>query len=509
MSTEAVFLTLVIDAYEDCYVVTVDIPGTFMHADMDEIVYMKLEGVMAELLVRVHPEKYGPYMTVEHGRKVIYVQLLKALYGTLQAALLFWQNLSSFLIDVLGFVPNQYDSCVVNKMINGKQCTIGWHVDDLKISHVNSAVVEDIVSRLNDQYGKEEPISMHRGKVHDYLGMQLDFTQHGKLVLSMIEYIKNVLSEAPDDMQGTASTPASAYLFDVNLTCAKLNPTQAEQFHHITAQLLYLCKRARPHIQTAVAYLCTHVSHPDVDDWKKLGWCVQYLHGTIDLPLTLEIDGTREMKWWIDASYAVHQDMCSLTGVAISLGKGALYSSSTRQKINTKSSTEAKLVGVSDALNMVIWTRNFLNQQGFDVSNNIVYQDNQSAILLETNGRASSGHQTVHMNICYFCVTDHINQGELQIEYCPTDDMLGDFFTKPLQGAWLKQFRRIILNLETDVALPITTTRPQECVETPRVCMSPTTTGTHQTWPGDKHGNEVVSRHAIHIFWISNPTRRR
>jgi len=75
----------------------------------------------------------------------------------------------------------------------------------------------------------------------------------------------------------------------------------------------------------------------------------------------------------------------------MSLGKGGIYSSSTRQKINTKSSTEAELVGVSDALNMVIWTKNFLSDQGFQVTDNVVYQDNQSAILLEANGRASSG----------------------------------------------------------------------------------------------------------------------
>jgi len=68
----------------------VDIPGAFMHAEMDEVVHVKLEGVMAELLVCVNPDKYGPYMTIEHGKKVVYVQLLKALYGTLQAALLFW-----------------------------------------------------------------------------------------------------------------------------------------------------------------------------------------------------------------------------------------------------------------------------------------------------------------------------------------------------------------------------------------------------------------------------------
>jgi hypothetical protein len=87
---------------------------------------------------------------------------------------------------------------------------------------------------------------------------------------------------------------------------------------------------------------------------------------------------------------------------AMTLGKGAVYSTSTKQKINTKSSTEAELVGVNDAMPLVMWTQNFLEGQGYDVQDNVVYQDNQSAILLENNGRASSGRCTRHINIRFF-----------------------------------------------------------------------------------------------------------
>jgi len=132
----------------------------------------------------------------------------------------------------------------VNKDINGKQCTIAWHVDDLKISHVYPEVVENIVRLLNEQYGKEEPITVHHGQVYDYLGMQLDFSQEGRVILSMIEYIKNILADTPDDIQGTASTPASSHLFDVDPLSPNLDSDASEKFHHITAQLLYLCKWA-------------------------------------------------------------------------------------------------------------------------------------------------------------------------------------------------------------------------------------------------------------------------
>jgi hypothetical protein len=98
---------------------------------------------------------------------VIYAVLAKALYGTVQAALLFCKNLSGFLIDKLGFVMNKYDRCVVNKTINGKQCTILWHVDDLKISHVNVKVLEDIVDELSEKYGKEAPTPNLNTAIYD------------------------------------------------------------------------------------------------------------------------------------------------------------------------------------------------------------------------------------------------------------------------------------------------------------------------------------------------------
>ena len=79
--------------------------------------------------------KIRKFATKENGRLTIYTMLNKALYGTVQASLLFWTNLSSFLTQELGFETNPYYSCVANKTINGHQMTIGWHFDNLKISH--------------------------------------------------------------------------------------------------------------------------------------------------------------------------------------------------------------------------------------------------------------------------------------------------------------------------------------------------------------------------------------
>ena len=96
----------------------------------------------------------------------------------------------------------------------------------------------------------------------------------------------------------------------------------------------------------------------------------------------------------------------------------------------------------------IIWTRYFLENQGYGVHKTKIYQDNQSAMLMEKNGKASTSKRTRHINICYFFVADRVQNNEVTIEYCPTGDMTGDFFTKPVQGTPFKKFWNEILNCE-------------------------------------------------------------
>jgi hypothetical protein len=131
------------------------------------------------------------------------------------------------------------------------------------------------------------------------------------------------------------------------------------------------------------------------------------------------------------------------------MGQGASGAQSSKQKLNTKSLTEEEFVGVKDNISQVIWCRSFREAQGEAISGNIVYQDNQSAMKLRQNGMKSSGKRTPwHINIRYFFVTNHIAVGELNVEYCPTLDMIRDYFTKPLQGSLFRKFRNTILGVD-------------------------------------------------------------
>ena len=132
------------------------------------------------------------------------------------------------------------------------------------------------------------PITASYGKQHKYLGMMLDYSRAGKVKISMADYIKLILHNAPADMSGTVATRAGSCLFKIHdANPVILTGEKKDDFVHVFMQLLYLSQQARPDIRTAVSFLCGRLHHPDMDDYKKAARVVKYLHGTIDLPLTL------------------------------------------------------------------------------------------------------------------------------------------------------------------------------------------------------------------------------
>ena len=385
ITTEVVFLTAMIDALENCDMAIIDILGAFMQADMDNEVIIRFEGKMMELLIEVDEDLYRLYAVMECGKTVIYVDLLKALYGTLKAAHLLWEKFTATLTK-LGFQINPYNACVTNKTINSHQCTLAWHVDDIKASHKDPNVIDWIIETLNEEYGNETPLTISRGKVHSYLGMQLDFCKPGKLIVDMSDYIQTILAELPAEMRGKAKMPTAKHLFNVDLKSTPIDKDHAEAFHHITMQLMYLSQRGRRDLRTAISFLSSRTSCPDEHDWKKLCWLTKYLDATIDLNLTLICNNSGVVTWWVDASYAVHPNMKGHTGATMSMGTGSPYSASLKQKLVSHSSTESKLIGVHDVLPQILWTSHFLNAQGYGVKCTVLKQDNKSSILLERNG---------------------------------------------------------------------------------------------------------------------------
>jgi hypothetical protein len=268
VAIEAVMLSAVIDAVEERDVATADMPGAFMQGDIDEVAHVKFEGETAEMLVKLDPALHRKFVKDENGKTVLCVELLKALCGALKAALLFWKLLSSKLVS-WGFEINPCDWCVANKTTDGKQCTVQWHVDGLKTSYVDSAAVRTVIRMIDEEFGKEAPITVARGKVHDCLGMTLDCSRKGKAHIKMVDSIEKMLVDLPEEFDGEAPTPAANHLFNTDENSPKVDEERAHYFHKHVAKTLLTCKQARPDLQTAVAFLCERVKECQEDDHKK------------------------------------------------------------------------------------------------------------------------------------------------------------------------------------------------------------------------------------------------
>ena len=449
---ESLIVTLLIDAYEERDVAVYDVPGSYLHATLSptgskERALMKLEGDFVDIMVKVNPE-HAKNVIYEHGKKVLYMEILQAIYGCIESALRWYELYSETLVKE-GFKINPYDKCVANKLINGKQCTIVWYVDDNKVSHVDNQVVTEVIEIMKGHFGD---LVVTRGKTHNFLGMNIHINDEKNIEIEMKDQLKEAVAtfEAAEGecVNETVTSPAQKHLRDTNDDCEMLTGVKHEVFHSVVAKILYIMKRARPDLETAVSYLCTRVSKSDLDDWKKLRRVIAFIKVTIDDKRIIGASHLSSIFMWIDAAYAVNPDMKSQTGGTMSMGIGVLHRKCSKQKLNVKSSTEAELVGVSEYIPYNIWLLSFMDEQGYTVKNNILFQDNQSTILMLKNGRNSCTGNSRHVNIRYFFVKDRIDKKEVRVEYCPTEIMLADFFTKALQGRLFLLFRSVIMGYQ-------------------------------------------------------------
>ena len=120
------------------------------------------------------------------------------------------------------------------------------------------------------------------------------------------------------------------------------------------------------------------------------------------MPLILSANGSGILKWWVDASFAVHPNMRGHSGGGLSMGRGFPIVGSTKQKLNARSSTETEIIGADDFMPSVCWTRYFMGAQDYGVKDNVMAQDNMSTMLLEKNGKLTdtTGYLSVPSPVC-------------------------------------------------------------------------------------------------------------
>ena len=441
VSTSVVMTVFSIAAYEKRNAVVVDIGGAYLNADMNTgtLVYMRLDATMSRMMMKLDPG----YEQFVDNKGCIVVRLDKALYGCVESAALWYENLSDTLGE-LGYVKNEYEACVYNKSANGAQCTVAVHVDDLIITCVNVDMINELCSGLECKYGE---ITRNDGPVLNYLGMVFDLSQPGEVCMSMKGYTNDTIHYA--GIPGKARSPATDGLFETRADAELVPESIRAWFHSVVAKLSYLAKRAKPECLTAVAYLATRVTRCTTDDVEKLKRVIRYVADTRDRGVVFSPGASGIcVRVFIDAAYGVHSDGKSHTGSCVVIGDlGAVHCKSSKQSIVTKSSTEAELIALSDSANQGLYIRNFLLSQGYEMKPVTIYQDNTSCMALVDRGR-SRAERTRHIAIRNFWIRERVATGEAIIVHKGTKEMYANVLTKPLQGAQFVYERKCLTGQE-------------------------------------------------------------
>ena len=416
VATSSVFIVATIAALEKRLITVVDVTGAYLNAFMSKIaVYMRISAILAAMVVALD-SSYSRFLRHDG---TLDVKLDRALYGCVESAYQWGEHIKGTLLHA-GFIQNSHEVCCYNKSYGDIQITVVIHVDDLLITCVSQEYINDLIDVLTSKY---KDIHVVAGKEVGYLGLWFNFNFEGEVRITAPGFTNDLLSKCRKP--GFAVTPATENLFLVrNDVMPPISQEDKNYFHSYVAKLLYISKRTRPDILVATLLLTTRVNCSDSDDMSKLHRILSYINSTPERGIVLRI-GSRGMivRAHIDAAYHVHSDGKSHTGCTVTIGdQGPIYMRSGKQKIVTKSSTEAELVALSDSANVPIHTANFLRSQGYFVPPVILYQDNKSAIALIKKGRSTSD-LTKHIALRYFWLNEREQNKEVCYEYCPSADM--------------------------------------------------------------------------------------
>ena len=433
VSLSTVFLLFSHAVHHRFTIKSVDITGAYLNADMGESeVFMRIDAELADAVVTIEgvDERYNEVRQTDGS---LIVKLKKALYGCIESAKLWYKHLVRVL-ENYGMIKSNLDECLFYKRDTSGRIVlrVAIYVDDLLICGECDKETDDFIDHLRKEF---KTITVNEGAKQAYLGMNFEADLKGRKVkITMDKYIEDVIGTMVVLNNGCAKTPSTSELFSIDEGSPDLGVKEQKMFHSTVAKILYLAKRARPDLLTTVAFLTTRVKKPTKQDLDKLIRMLKYLRGTASMGIELMYK-PGVIEAYVDASHCVHADGKSQSGLFLTLGSGGYNVKSSKQKMVAKSSTEAELIAISDALPILIWQREIMVEQDMlpPTIPVTIFEDNQSTIALIRRGRPVA-ESTRHINIRYFFVSDRCNLKEVQVVYIPTGEQIADYFTKPLVG---------------------------------------------------------------------------
>lgn len=296
---ESVFVMLAIAAIQRRKIATVDITGAYLECilpEEDEVIM-----IVDPLLARLIAELDSSVIPFRDSKGLLYVRLKRALYGCVQSARLWFEKLRDTLVS-LGYAANPYDLCTFNKVVEGEQISVAFHVDDLLITCRSDSAIDTLIAELE---GVFSGVSATRGAKHSYLGMQ--FVVKGESIdLDMSGYLDKILIDSPSLRR--KPTPADPKLIADDENSPLLDTRGQQLFHSEVAKVLFIAKRCRMMCFTANSVLASKIGKATRQDRDRLDRIFHYLYATRDMVMRFRCGGSVDFLAYVDASWAVHDD---------------------------------------------------------------------------------------------------------------------------------------------------------------------------------------------------------
>ena len=405
---ETIRVLFAIAAQNGMHVRQLDVKSAYLNGELEETIFME------------QPEGF-----IQQGQEDKVLRLKKSLYGLKQSARV-WNKTAANILKKLGFSPGNSDACLyTRKEKSGSMTYILLYVDDLLVAGESSEITATVSKQLQEHF-----LTKDMGEVSHYLGIQVEREADGSFLFNQRAKIAKLLRDYDLSEPKPAATPMETGFLAAPLEESSLLKNN-HGYRQLMGSLLYLATVSRPDIMIAVGLPCRRVEKPTQNDWNAAKRVLRYLAYTIDKKLRLPSDGDNYLVGYVDADWAGDRtDRKSTSGYVFLLGNAVVAWCSRKQVAVATSSTEAEYIAASIASKELLWFKMLLSDMKIPVVKPLVmYEDNQASISLISG---NNGARTKHIDVCHLQIRDLKEKKIIDVQYCPSTEMLADIFTKPL-----------------------------------------------------------------------------
>jgi hypothetical protein len=415
-------------------IVAYDIKGAFLLTPVDskKDIFVTIPRNIAELWIATYPS-HARYLT---SKGTLILRLKKYLYGLPESPRQF-NILLHTKLEQLGFTRSNLDRCLYTRNTENGIHALAVHVDDILSCPPTEIERHEVEDALKNDF----EITVQDGTSISYLAMNIKRDKaRTLLVINQSGYLKGIIDKVSREykLSGNHGTPSTPAIMESDDNHEELNQQCKHSYLSIVMSLMFVARFTRPDVLFAVTVLATRCMKATSQDMKHLIRVVSYLDATRNLSLTFDASRELHPKIFADASHCVHDTGHGHGGVIITLGSAPIAWRSFKIRAVTRSSSESELYALEEAVTYAVWLRGILSDLGVDTADpTVICQDNKSTIIM-ANKEVLSFKRTKHLLVREAFVKEHLQNGDIKLQYVPTTGMVADMLTKAVSRSILK-----------------------------------------------------------------------